>query len=149
MDETAETETLESDDRFPSGPWEGFWLQPEVPPGKHPMELKLEFQHGRMSGEGRDAVGQFNLTGRYDTSDGRCHFTKSYPNRHTVPYSGYNEGRGIWGTWELPDYALRGGFHIWPLGSGSGDGIRLVEEADVPLELIAEPIGAAPQTRTV
>ena len=69
-------------------------------------------------GEGRDWVGRFVCTGRYDLTDGRCHWTKRYLGRHDVFYKGYNEGKGIWGAWEIPQGAdgLRwtGGFYIWP-----------------------------------
>ena len=43
---------VESDDRFPSGPWKGFFLQP-ILPGRHWMELILTFREGVMTGEGR------------------------------------------------------------------------------------------------
>jgi hypothetical protein len=37
------------------------------------------------------------------------------PTAEPDPDSGYNEGTGIWGVWEVPPTA-RGGFHIWPAG---------------------------------
>ena len=49
---------LETDARFPSGRWTGFFLQVQVP-GKHQMELLLTFRQGSMTGEGRDWVGEF------------------------------------------------------------------------------------------
>ena len=36
---------LETDPRFPSGRWTGYFLQPAIP-GKHVMELILTFRHG-------------------------------------------------------------------------------------------------------
>ncbi len=56
-----QTTTLETDPRFPSGPWTGFFLQKEIP-GKHTMELRLTFRAGSMTGEGRDWVGPFLVT---------------------------------------------------------------------------------------
>ena len=106
--------TLETDPRFPSGPWVGFFLQKQLP-GKHMMELRLTFVAGKMAGEGRDWVGQFVIKGRYDTADGKCYWTKKYLGKHDVFYHGYNEGKGIWGTWEIGELA-RGGFYIWPEG---------------------------------
>lgn len=141
MDEFEQAEMPETDDRFPTGPWEGFWQQHEVPPGKHQMELKLEFRGGKMIGEGKDWVGEFNVRGKYDTGDGKCHFTKHYAGKHSVHYSGFNEGKGIWGTWELPQYTMKGGFHIWPLGEGAGTGDELAEEADLPLGIEGDLIG--------
>src|SRR5207247_1119058 len=109
---------LETDPRFPSGPWTGFFLQREIP-GRHMMDLRLTFRQGSMTGDGRDWVGRFTIRGRYSTDDGKCYWTKRYLGRHDVFYQGFNEGKGIWGTWELPPEVAvlihpRGGFHIWP-----------------------------------
>ena len=114
-----DAQDLESDPRFPSGPWTGFFLQKLIP-CRHLMELHLTFRQGTVTGEGRDWVGEFLVRGRYDVSDGRCHWTKRYVGKHDVFYRGFNEGKGIWGVWEIPTSAelgyQRGGFHIWPEG---------------------------------
>jgi hypothetical protein len=127
---------LETDPRFPSGPWIGFFLQKEVP-GRHQMELRLTFCQGRLTGEGRDWVGRFSMRGRYNLADGKCHWTKRYVGRHDVYYEGYNEGKGIWGVWEFSDtvhtVASRGGFRIWPEGMADPTGEHLTEEADLPV----------------
>lgn len=130
---------LESDARFPSGPWVGFFLDARIP-GKHRMELRLTFQGGSMSGMGRDWVGDFVVRGRYSTDDGKCHFNKGYIARHTILYNGFNEGKGIWGTWELTHEGLtfRGGFHIWPEGMPDPSQPELEEEADLPVA-VEEP----------
>ena len=126
---------LESDPRFPSGPWTGFFLQPLVP-GRHLMELRLTFRGGAISGEGRDWGGEFVVRGRYDTADGRCHWSKRYLGEHDVFYRAFNEGKGIWGTWEIAatraEPGQHGGFHIWPEGMANPTGEHLTEEADVP-----------------
>src|SRR5215212_158901 len=97
MAETPDPEPpVEPDERFPSGPWTGFFLQAPLPPGRHGMDLHLTFRAGTIRGVGR----------------------------HGVAYRGYNEGKGIWGTWELPPFG-HGGFHIWPLAMGNpGTGRR-------------------------
>ena len=42
---------LETDARFPSGKWTGFFLQSQGPrPGRHKMELHLTFENGAVSG---------------------------------------------------------------------------------------------------
>jgi hypothetical protein len=132
-----DTGSLETDPRFPSGPWTGFFLQPLIP-GRHRMELSLTFRSCTLTGAGRDRVGEFTLRGHYTLADGRCHFTKHYVGRHSVFYNGFNEGKGIWGTWEIPadrDYASqRGGFHIWPEGMHDATEPELTEEADLPVE---------------
>jgi hypothetical protein len=122
---------LETDPRFPSGPWTGFFLQP-VLPGRHLMEMQLTFSQGAMTGEGRDWVGEFIIRGRYDLADGKCYWTKRYKGKHDVFYKGYNEGKGIWGTWEMPEW--HGGFHIWPEGMSDPTHPVLTEEAEPPLE---------------
>jgi hypothetical protein len=126
--------TLESDPRYPSGPWTGFFTQP-VLPGRHQMELHLTFRNGVMTGEGRDWVGDFTLTGRYSVDDGRCHWSKRYVGKHDVFYKGFNEGKGIWGTWEIPQGMAErwtGGFYIWPEGMADPTQQHLTEEADPP-----------------
>ena len=147
MDETKANQA-ETDPRFPSGPWTGFFLQPLVP-GRHLMELQLTFRTGTMTGEGRDWVGSFLIRGRYDLADGKCHWTKRYLGKHDVFYQGYNEGKGIWGVWEIPPEQnagqhWRGGFHIWPEGMPDPTVPQLSEEADLPIhvEELAEAVTA-------
>ena len=122
--------TLEQDDRFPSGPWEGYFLQPGLP-GRHGMELVLVFREGTLRGDGRDVIGDFLIRGSYDKDSGKCWWSKRYLGRHDVAYQGYAEGRGIWGTWEITT-SFKGGFHIWPLGEGSGESQQVAEEVDTP-----------------
>jgi hypothetical protein len=127
---------VETDPRFPSGPWVGYFLQRQIP-GKHLMELRLSFRQGAMTGEGRDWVGEFVVRGRYSLGDGQCYWTKRYVGKHDVFYKGYNEGKGIWGQWDIPpeqNLGLRyhGGFHIWPEGMGNANDEHLKAEADVP-----------------
>jgi hypothetical protein len=132
---TTEAANLETDPRFPSGPWVGFFLQPGLP-GRHMMELGLTFSAGAMKGEGRDWVGKFVIRGRYDLADGKCYWTKRYIGKHDVFYQGFNEGKGIWGVWEITmaGYAsMRGGFHIWPKGMADPTQHSLAEEADEPI----------------
>jgi hypothetical protein len=126
--------SVETDPRFPSGPWTGFFLQPPAP-ARHMMEMRLTFTSGKMTGEGRDWVGQFVLRGTYELADGACHWTKRYLGAHDVFYKGFNEGKGIWGVWELPagsGVSMRGGFRIWPEGMTDPTGSELHEEADLP-----------------
>jgi len=139
---------VETDPRFPSGKWIGFFLQPALPPGRHDMELLLTFRQGRLTGEGRDCVGQFVVQGTYELGSGRCEWIKQYVGRHAVYYRGYNEGKGIWGTWEIVGEtpASRGGFHIWPEGMPDPTQPQLSEEAELPLprakrRRVLEPVG--------
>jgi hypothetical protein len=127
-----EPPTLETDPRFPSGPWIGYWLQRGQ---KGMMDLHLTFLQGALTGEGRDRVGRFIVRGRYELADGKCYWTKKYLGQHDVFYQGYNEGKGIWGTWEIT-IADRGGFHIWPKGLAAAEGHELTEEADLPATLV-------------
>jgi len=135
MDE--QLNTTESDARFPSGPWKGFFMY-STPNSKCPMELRLQFSNGRMSGDGRDVVGAFSVDGTYDLETGQCNWDKQYHGRHTVQYRGFNEGKGIWGTWRLisEGYVFRGGFHIWPEGMSDPTKLDAAEEADEPIELV-------------
>ena len=137
---------LEPDSRFPSGKWTGFFIDKRLP-GKHWMELVLHFSQGKMTGTGRDRVGTFAVDGTYQLDDGRCVWVKQYAGLHRVNYRGFNEGKGIWGTWELKDrgYTFTGGFHIWPEGIADPTQPVLEEEANPPAEVESEeliPVGA-------
>ncbi len=130
---------VEQDDRFPSGPWTGFFLQPMLTAGiRHWMELTLTFRNGVLRGEGRDRVGAFLIVGRYDLTDGTCRWSKRYIGKHDVNYRGYNEGKGIWGVWNLDDPPWQGGFHIWPVGMTDPTGSRLSEAKELPVLIDAE-----------
>ena len=78
------------------------------------MDLILEFRDGRISGEGSDGIGPFGIDGEYGEGSGECSWIKTYFGRHSVAYSGFAEGKGIWGTWNV--MGSTGGFHIWPIG---------------------------------
>ncbi len=140
-----ETPPVEPDSRFPSGPWTGYFLQPSLP-GKHWMELILTFLDGNVTGEGRDWVGEFRIKGRYQVEDGKCWWTKAYVKKHSIAYQGYNEGKGIWGTWEY-QASWKGGFYIWPVAMGDPTQARLAEAIEEPIEApalevpTAEPVG--------
>jgi hypothetical protein len=124
---------VEQDSRFPSGPWTGFFLQSGLP-GRQWMELILTFRDGTLRGEGRDRIGPFLMRGRYNVADGKCYWTKRYLGRHDISYKGYNEGKGIWGTWEDPRASYwRGGFHIWPEAMGDPTVQRLAEAIEEPV----------------
>jgi hypothetical protein len=126
---------VESDPRFPSGKWVGFFLDRRLP-GRHDMEIIITFANGKMTGAGRDRVGSFTFDGSYNLADGKCEWVKQYVNAHAIDYSGFNEGKGIWGTWKLQWQGLvsTGGFHIWPEGMADPTQPELEEEADVPVE---------------
>ena len=96
QDESDRVNEIESDGRFSSGPWEGFYLEPNSPT-RFGMELILTFQEGKIHGEGQDVVGPFVMSGTYETDSGRCWWSKQYLGRHKVAYQGYHEGNGIWG----------------------------------------------------
>ncbi|HMP58556.1 MAG TPA: hypothetical protein PKD86_04315, partial [Gemmatales bacterium] len=121
----------------------GFFLQKGLQ-GRQMMELLLSFRQEQVTGEGRDRVGPFLISGRYQLSDGQCWFHKRYVGKHDVFYKGYNEGKGIWGVWEIPPF-LRGGFHIWPEGMGDPTQAHLEAEAELPVaveEEVGDLVGA-------
>ena len=99
------------------------------------MDLVMTFAEHRVSGDGSDDIGQFVITGRFDETNGECYWTKAYIARHDVYYRGFREGKGIWGLWELPSES--GGFHIWPLGQGTGKEDYESAEEPAPVEAVA------------
>ena len=125
---------VETDPRFPSGRWLGFFLDRRMP-GRHEMELELTFRDGKLSGEGRDFVGEFLVRGHYQLEDGNCSWIKQYIGAHSIGYRGFNEGQGIWGTWELLPalWSVTGGFQIWPEGMEQSAADQLDESTDLPL----------------
>jgi hypothetical protein len=132
MDSKVEASECEPD--FPSGPWTGFWLQPE----RHRQDMNLTFAHGVLRGRGSDGIGPFLVAGRYDAETKKVWWTKSYPGSHDVFYQGYREYQGIWGTWQISSMtglalSVRGGFRIWPRGQGSGDAESVSAEVDAPV----------------
>ena len=133
-------EQLESDPRFPSGKWAGFFIQDYPPKGRHQTEMVLTFTDGKISGEGRDFVGEYVMDGTDEVDSGKCFWVKQYVGRHQIHYQGFNEGKGIWGTWEIQGHGLSGGFHIWPEGMANSHDTILVEEAEPPVEVLDEEL---------
>lgn len=128
------------DDRFPSGPWTGFYNY-TGPEDRHRMDLHLSFAGGRVTGEGNDEIGPFLIDGRFDSTSHECWWTKTYVGAHDVFYRGFGEGNGIWGTWEIPPWS-QGGFHIWPRQFGYGKNETRTAEADVPVDAIGTEISS-------
>jgi len=135
-DDLPDVPTSETDDRFPSGTWVGYFIQWN---SRSRTELDLFFKDGLISGAGADWVGEFIVKGRYQIDDGKCWWTKRYLKGHDVAYQGYAEGKGIWGLWEIPQIAGRGGFHIWPKGSPEGDAVE-AEEAEPVTTVVFETV---------
>jgi len=106
-----------SEDLFPSGPWRGFYVYSgaSASSGRHRMDLELRFEGGRVDGGGVDDLGAFRITGRYDAETLEVTWSKHYLGAHEVLYRGFREGKGIWGTWRIPNFGT-GGFRIWPAG---------------------------------
>jgi hypothetical protein len=132
---------MEVDPRFPSGRWTGFYIQPWIP-GRHIMTLDLTFRAGQMEAQGTDRVGAFTFSGSYDPDNGECRWTKQYRGKHRVTYAGVNEGKGIWGVWEIRFlrglYRDRGVFHLWP------EGMSPDEEADRTERALLDDVGRRP-----
>jgi len=100
------------------------------------MDLRLTFVSGRLTGDGIDDIGLFVINGSYDAGKLECWWTKRYPGSHSVIYHGFREGKGIWGTWEIPPLS-KGGFHIWPRQAGDGEHAALQAELERPVEVSA------------
>jgi hypothetical protein len=132
----SESRIVETDERFPSGPWKGFFLQ-KSHPGRNWMKLELTFAEGKVVGSGSDWVGKFVMNGSYETESGKCQMLKGYVGRHSVNYQGYNEGKGIWGTWRF-ESVDHGGFYIWPEGMPDPTEPVLAEKADLPAVVVSE-----------
>jgi hypothetical protein len=141
-----ENSSNESDPRFPSGVWIGWFKQLR----KFSMQVDMTFRNGAIVATGTDEqIGKFTYTGRYSLDDGRCSWTKVYQSRpHAsaqVDYNGFNEGKGIWGDWEFPELKNfahgHGGFCLWPEGwPDPFDGGTLDEQEDLPIDFVEQDI---------
>jgi hypothetical protein len=129
--------SVETDPRFPSGRWTGFWIQSGF--GRSYMSIELKFVNGAVSGRGFDCIGEFVMSGSYETASGACRITKSYISQHSVCYEGKNEDDGmwIWGLWNIPSVD-RGGFHIWPEKEQDPTRRRARTEQHIP-QTVEEP----------
>ena len=68
----------ETDERFPSGEWVGFWLQHGFTGRQWMRGVHLRFSGGRVAGHGSDCVGDFDFAGRYELETGKCEMVKQY-----------------------------------------------------------------------
>jgi len=129
-DNNVKQSAFETDPRFPSGPWIGFWIQRGW--GKQKMSLSLAFINGRVVGCGRDVVGRFDFNGIYDLKTGRVRMVKLYQGAHRVDYDGTNQGDGmwLWGVWNIR--TIHGGFHLWPEDEDDPTQKRTAEEIEMP-----------------
>ena len=135
-------EQPELDDRFPTGEWIGFYVQPDSRQ-RHSMGLFLRFAQERTSGTGNDPVGEFTISGTYDTTTGECSWTKQYIGQHSVEYTGRAREHGIIGQWWIPGQPAiwSGPFFIWP--RALGDLESAFEKAFLEYDLTA-PLSASP-----
>ena len=85
---------------YESGSWDGHWDQEGL--GRQEMhDLRLEFSGDRLTGSGRDCVGEFTLTGEVN-ANAEVQVVKKYVGRHSVVYLGRHDGEGlIHGVWAL------------------------------------------------
>ena len=116
--------------QFPSGPWTGYFNY-DAGGQRFRMDMIIHFANHRITGEGGDLVGPFVIEGHYDSGAGDCSWKKSYVAAHDVWYSGFREGKGIWGTWHIKG-SVHGGFHIWPVGDEPAETETATKEEDVP-----------------
>jgi hypothetical protein len=108
---------------YPSGPWRGYWEQQAW--GRQAMDnLVLRFEAGLVERHGKDVIGAFTFSGRYD-DQGKVTLIKHYIGRHEVLYEGTYDGEGmIFGRWS-----------IWAIWSGpfALSPTRRNAPADVPI----------------
>ncbi|MEM6392779.1 MAG: hypothetical protein AAF797_08420 [Planctomycetota bacterium] len=104
----------ETDSRFPSGEWRGYWVQHTFTGW---MEVQLTFRGGHVSGVGNDPVGGYAMDGDYHLDEGRVVLRKQYVGLHAVTYEGTADDDGhLRGDWQFG--TQRGAWHLWPKGRG-------------------------------
>ncbi len=128
-DRPSRKENQETDNRLPTGEWNGFYIE-RARSGRGWMSMYLQFENGRINGEGTDYVGPWVATGSYDTDTGLCSWTKQYLGLHQVVYSGKASSDGIRGDWQIN--ISSGPFHIWPMGMTNTGELYLKNEYELP-----------------
>ena len=71
---------LETDPRFPSGKWVGFFLDRRLP-GRHQMEMTLTFADGRLDRRRPRPRRHVHLQRHLRRADGKCEWVKQYVER--------------------------------------------------------------------
>lgn len=135
----------EIDDRFPTGEWTGFFIQPDGNQ-RHVMDCVLEFAQGVMVGQGSDPVGEYTVDGTYLLDTGVCSWNKQYVGSHCVEYTGRASNRAIIGHWRIsgtPDF-WTGPFFLWP--RAAGDMKSSFERAFMEYELSTDAIRVSSAT---
>ena len=103
---------LETDPRFPSGRWKGYYIQWGV---RGWQELTLQFRGGKIDGIAIDKGGECDVHGTYDLATGNVSLVKIYY-YHKVEYRGESRDRGIRGGFMIRyQFTIDAGdFYIWP-----------------------------------
>ena len=120
---------MESDNRLPTGEWNGFYLENHQP-RRGWMHLYMSFTDGKIKGEGTDYVGPWVAHGEYDLETGICSWVKQYIGKHQVIYHGKIGENGIMGHWEIS--FITGEFHIWPKGMNNLNELYMEDDLSQP-----------------
>jgi hypothetical protein len=106
----------ETDPRFPSGRWKGYYIQWGM---RGWQDLTLQFADGKIEGTATDKGGEAEIFGTYDLTSGIVSLVKIYY-YHKVEYRGETRDKGIRGGFMIryPLAIDAGEFYIWPAGEG-------------------------------
>jgi hypothetical protein len=112
----------------PTGQWNGFYVESHQSQ-RGWMHQYLQFDDGKLKGEGTDYVGPWTLSGVYDLAAQQAGWTKRYVGKHEVNYAGQISEKGIVGVWDIRGLS-DGPFHIWPQHLTQFDSIYMQEDLD-------------------
>ncbi|MFT5300098.1 MAG: hypothetical protein ACI87E_000853 [Mariniblastus sp.] len=119
---------MESDNRLPTGEWNGFFVESHKSQ-RGWMHLYLSFADGKIKGEGTDYVGPWISQGEYDLRSGTCAWVKQYLGLHQINYTGKIGENGIVGHW---GFHISENFHIWPKAMTHLNELYLSEDLEQP-----------------
>ena len=119
---------MNSQSLIPTGQWNGFYIESHQEQ-RGWMHQYLEFNDGELKGEGTDYVVPWTLQGKYDLSELKCVWIKSYVGKHDVTYRGTISKTGITGIWDIRE-SLTGSFHIWPQHMTEFDSLYMQEDLE-------------------
>jgi|694.fasta_scaffold01452_25 hypothetical protein len=102
---------------------QGWWQQRGL--GRQEMsDLLLDFRGPILSGQGRDVVAAFTLTGKI-RPDGSVEILKQYQRRHSVLYVGTYDGEGsMCGRWDIGGYQGQWSIRLLKSSTSSLDEIQ-------------------------
>ena len=136
------TTRLETDKRYPSGLWIGYWMQGFI---FRREQMTLTFSGGKVTGDGSDSLGAFRISGCYCVDTGAVSLRKTYDKCPDVSHAGETGEFCIYGTRQIDGIQQEGDWRIWHAQDGYEFVFMEVETDDGPVVVIDESSESGPK----